>query len=121
MRRTQPAIALFSVLLSAACARADISYFIDTAAGSDLVGDNGPATSAQLANAHGIAIDRQGNLYIADTDNHRIRKITPAGAICTLAGIGHAGAAGDGGPANLALRNSPYGLPVDAGGYAYAA
>jgi serine/threonine-protein kinase len=83
-------------------ARADVSYFIDTAAGSDLVGDNGPAPSAQLANAHGIAMDRQGNLYIADTDTHRVRKITPAGIISTLAGTGHAGSSGDGGLATSA-------------------
>jgi hypothetical protein len=80
MRRIQPANALALLLITTA-ARADVSYFIDTAAGSDLVGDNGPATSAQLVNAHGIAVDRQGNIYIADTDNHRIRKITPAGTI----------------------------------------
>src|SRR5947199_9421684 len=110
MRRTSPAIALGLVLGAAALARADVSYFIDTAAGSDLVGDNGPATSAQLANAHGIAIDRQGNLYISDTDSHRIRKITPGGMISTLAGNGHAGPAGAGRLASPALVDSPFGL-----------
>jgi uncharacterized protein (TIGR03437 family) len=105
----------------AAPARPDVSYFIDTAAGSDLVGDNGPATSAQLANAHGIALDRQGNLYLADTDNHRIRKITPAGIISTLAGTGHAGSSGDGGLATSAQLNSPYGLAADAAGNIYVA
>src|SRR5437588_6527693 len=106
MTRLEPTIALTLVLMVSAPARADLSYVIDTAAGSDLVGDNGPATSAQLANAHGIAIDRQGNLYISDTDSHRIRKITPGGIISTLAGNGHAGSAGDGGLASLALLNS---------------
>src|SRR5438477_13006731 len=119
MRRVHPAIALVLALMSSAPARADVTYFIDTAAGSDLVGDNGPATSSQLANAHGIAMDRQGNLYIADTDNHRIRKITPAGIICTLAGNGHPGASGDGGPANLAMLNAPYGLAADPTGNLY--
>jgi uncharacterized protein (TIGR03437 family) len=102
-------------------ARADVSYSIDTIAGSDLVGDNGPATAAQIANVHGIALDRQGNLYIADTDNHRVRKITPAGTISTLAGTGHAGAAGDGGLATNAQLNSPYGLTADAAGNIYVA
>src|SRR5947209_906516 len=116
MRRAYPVIALAAGLMASAPARADVAYLIDTAAGSDLVGDGGPAASAQLSNAHGIATDRQGNLYIADTDNHRIRKITPAGAISTLAGNGHPGNFGDGGPANLAQLNSPYGLAVDAAG-----
>jgi uncharacterized protein (TIGR03437 family) len=119
MTRSWLAIALPLTLICAA-ARADVTWFIDTAAGSDLVGDGGPATSAQLANAHGIAIDRQGSIYIADTDNHRIRKIT-AGVISTLAGNGHAGSSGDGGPAALALLNSPYGLAVDPAGNLYVA
>src|SRR6516164_8457203 len=121
MRREVQAIALVSVLAASTYLRADVAYFIDTAAGSDLVGDNGPAVSAQLANARGIAVDRQGNIYIADTDNHRIRKVTPAGIISTLAGNGHAGSSGDGGPASLAMLNSPYGLAIDAAGNLYVA
>ena len=79
MRGAYRIIALAAGLIGYAPAHADVAYLIDTAAGSDLVGDGGAAASAQLSNAHGIVVDRQGNLYIADTDNHRIRKITPAG------------------------------------------
>src|SRR5579885_2714924 len=53
---------------------ADMSYKIDTIAGSDYVGDNGAATSALLFQADGIAADSQGNLYVSDAANHRIRK-----------------------------------------------
>src|SRR5579872_4864121 len=116
-----PAIVFAGLLIAAGPACPDITYGIDTFAGSDLVGDNGPATSAQLRNAHGLALDRQGNLYIADTDNHRVRKISAAGVISTLAGNGHAGFAGDGGPASLSLLNSPYGLAVDPAGNVYIA
>jgi uncharacterized protein (TIGR03437 family) len=116
MRHVYPIIALAARLMTSVAGRADVAYLIDTAAGSDVVGDGGPAISAQLSNARGIATDRLGNLYIADTDNHRIRKITPAGVISTLAGNGHPGSFGDGGPAGLAQLTSPYGLAVDAAG-----
>src|SRR5690242_4075900 len=121
MIRLQPAYGLLLLLLAACPARPDVTYLIDTAAGSDLVGDNGPAVSAQLTNARGIAVDRQGYLYIADTDNHRIRKITPAGIISTLAGTGHPGYSGDGGRADMAQLDSPYGLAVDNSGNVYVA
>ena len=121
MIRLYPAYTLAMLLLAAFPARSDVAYLIDTAAGSDLVGDNGPATSAQLTNARGLAFDRQGNLYVADTDNHRIRKISSSGTISTLAGTGHPGFSGDLGPANVAQLNSPYGLAADAAGNVYVA
>ena len=101
MRPSAPIYVLAAVLTATTPALSDVSYLIDTFAGSDLVGDGAAATSAQLGNTRGIATDRQGNLYISDTDNHRVRKITPAGIISTLAGNGHAGFSGDGGPASL--------------------
>jgi uncharacterized protein (TIGR03437 family) len=122
MFRPYPAYGLVLLLLAASPARADdITYLIDTAAGSDLVGDNGPALAAQIGNARGIALDRQGNLYIADTDNHRVRKIAPTGIISTIAGTGHAGFSGDAGPGNLAQLNAPYGLAMDDAGNVYVA
>src|SRR5579871_3569852 len=62
-------------------------------------GDNGAATSAQFNYIQGVAADRSGNVYISDSKNSRIRKVTPAGVITTVAGTGAFGLAGDGGPA----------------------
>lgn len=71
-------------------------------------GDGGPATSASLNRPVGLAVDRAGNLYIAERDAHRIRKVTPAGVITTLAGTGVAGFSGDGGAAAGASLNMPH-------------
>src|SRR5215471_11199084 len=84
-------------------------YRVETVAGSNDPGDGGPAIAAQLGAIQGIAVDRSGNIYLSDTDNHRIRKVTPGGAISTLAGTGVAGYSGDGGPAAKAQLNLPYG------------
>src|SRR5690348_16500614 len=66
-------------------------------------GDGGLATAAQLDSPMGLAVDASGNLYISDTHNQRIRKITAStGIITTIAGIGTAGFSGDGGPAEAA-------------------
>lgn len=65
-------------------------------------GDNGLATSAQLATPHGVAVDGSGNLFIADTQNARIRKVSADGVITTVAGYGSFGFGGDGGPATAA-------------------
>jgi uncharacterized protein (TIGR03437 family) len=97
------------------------SYTIATFAGSDWVGDNGPAVSALLFQAEGIAVDLAGNIYISDAGNHRVRKVSPAGGITTLAGTGVAGFAGDGGPAASAQLNAPYGLALDGLGNLYIA
>ncbi len=59
------------------------TYGIDTLAGSSWVGDGGPATSAILLQPEGLAADVNGNLYIADSVDHRVRKITPDGVIHT--------------------------------------
>jgi trimeric autotransporter adhesin len=83
-------------------------------------GDNGPATSALLNQPTGIAVDSAGNLYIADTKNNRIRKVTGT-TITTYAGDGNLGAAGDGGRAVIAHLNSPRGLALDAAGNLYLA
>jgi uncharacterized protein (TIGR03437 family) len=95
---------------------------ITTFAGSgDLgfAGDGGPATSASFSHPQGIAFDKAGNLFISDNGNHRIRKVTPAGIITTVAGNGTAAFSGDGGPATNASLNSPVGLAFDASGNLY--
>ncbi|MGB7720244.1 MAG: hypothetical protein WBL65_10115 [Bryobacteraceae bacterium] len=102
-------------------AAAPATYRIETVAGSANMGDGGPATSAQISTIQGIAIDRWGNLYLSDTGNHRVRKISTSGFITTLAGTGVAGFSGDGGPATAAQLNLPYGLAADLAGYVYVA
>ena len=79
-------------------------------------GDGGPATDAELWDPHGIATDASGNIYIADTDNNVVRKVSPSGTITTFAGTGWGGYGGDGGPATAAGLNSPYDLAVDPSG-----
>ncbi len=76
-------------------------------------GDGGVATLAALNNPYGIAVDDSGNVYIADTDNNRIRKVDSSGIITTVAGNGTAGYSGDGGLATSAELNYPYGVAVD--------
>jgi uncharacterized protein (TIGR03437 family) len=83
-------------------------------------GDNGPATSAQLNNPYGVAADSAGNLYIADTGNSRVRKVS-GGVITTVAGNGTAGFGGDNGPATSAQLNNPYVVAMDSAGNLYIA
>jgi uncharacterized protein (TIGR03437 family) len=84
-------------------------------------GDGGPATSAAIDSPSGLAVDASGNLYFADGSSQRIRKVTPAGIISTVAGIGVVGYSGDGGLAtNAALALNGYGtVAVDASGNLY--
>jgi sugar lactone lactonase YvrE len=95
---------------------------ITTVAGSGIggfAGDGGDARSAQLFWPKDVALDADGNLYVADTANHAIRKISSAGIITTVAGTGVAGFSGDGGPATLARLNLPSGVAVDNRGNLY--
>ena len=96
-------------------------YRIETVAGSNLIGDNGPATAAQISSIQGIALDRFGNLYLSDTDNHRVRRVSTSGVITTVAGTGTAGFSGDGGPATAAQLNLPYSVAVDSNGSLFIA
>ena len=95
-------------------------YRVETVAGSARIGDGGPALAAQFSTIQGVAIDRFGVLYIADTDHHRIRKVA-GGLVTTVAGTGIAGFSGDGGSASAAQLNLPYGVAVDQTGNLYAA
>jgi sugar lactone lactonase YvrE len=97
---------------------------VTTAAGNGtngFSGDGGPATSAQFTSIAGIAIDADDNLLLADMTNNRIRIVTRAGIIRTIAGNGDPGYTGDGGPAVFASLNFPRGVAVDAGGNIYIA
>lgn len=83
-------------------------------------GDGGVATSAQLKNPEDVAVLANGDIYIADTANHAIRKVIAAtGTITTIAGTGSPGSSGDGGPATAAKLNSPRGIQVASNGDVY--
>jgi uncharacterized protein (TIGR03437 family) len=84
-------------------------------------GDGGPATQASLDQPAGLGLDRQGNLYIADSYNERIRKVTPQGIISTVAGNGVEDFSGDGGPAIRAALDTPSAVIADAAGNLYIA
>ena len=86
---------------------------------------DGPGNGAQFNRPSGITIDKGGNLYVADSDNHRIRKITPAGEVSTFAGSGEKDGARKGGyadgPGNVARFFSPSDIAIDKGGNLYVA
>jgi len=104
--------------------RIDSSGMITTVAGTGeggYSGDGGPAGTAQLNSPSGVAVDGSGNVYIADTQNHRIRRVDATGMIVTIAGTGESGYSGDGGPAVAARLNAPSGVAVDGSGNLYIA
>jgi len=88
---------------------------------SGFSGDNGPATAAAVFDPFGVAVDAAGNVYIADTDNSRIRKVSLSGTITTIAGNGRNNYTGDGGLATNASMYFPRGVAVDAAGNVYVA
>ncbi|MGA2739646.1 MAG: hypothetical protein ABSG65_19680 [Bryobacteraceae bacterium] len=96
---------------------------IQIVAGNGTAGDAGAGNTAwgELYQPQGVALDSAGNLYIADTQNHRIRVLAPGGAISTVAGTGTAGFGGDGGAATAAQLNAPSEVAVDAVGNIYIA
>jgi len=79
-------------------------------------GDGGPAPSASLNFPAGVVVDASGNLFIADQENNRIRKVSTSGIITTVAGNGSQDFYGDGGPAISAALSNPQGVAVDASG-----
>ena len=79
-------------------------------------GDGGAATNASLSNPSGVAVDTQGNIFIVDQGNHRIRKVDTNGIISTVAGTGNQIFFGDGGPATNANLNFPCAVAVKAYG-----
>jgi uncharacterized protein (TIGR03437 family) len=94
-----------------------VAGFLGTVPGA---GDGGKATDAHIS-PWGIAVDRSGNLYIAEQNSYRVRKVTPDGIISTVAGIGQPGTQGEGGPAPLAGLMSPTRVAVDTAGNLYIA
>ena len=102
----------------------DLQGTISTVAGTGdqgHSGDGGPATEARLNRPRGIAVDTAGNLYIADANNHKVRRVDPNGTITTVAGTGDEGYSGDGGLATEARLNEPYAVAVDSFGDIYIA
>jgi hypothetical protein len=98
---------------------------ITTVAGNGVqgfAGDNGPATAAELDSPAGLALDPSGDLFIADSHNHRVREVAAAtGVIATIAGTGAPGFSGDGGPAKSAQLDLPTALAFEAKGNLYVA
>jgi len=92
---------------------------IQTVAGNGVCGYSGdgiPATSSQLSFPRGVAVDAAGNMYIADTNNARVRKVDLNGNISTIAGDGNQNFSGDGGPATAAEVYDPWSIAVDGAG-----
>jgi sugar lactone lactonase YvrE len=104
-------------------ASAGIISSVAGAAGScGYTGDGGPATSATLNAPYGVAVDRTGNVFIADATNCVVRKVSSSNVqISTVAGTGSCGYSGDGGLANSAQINQPYGVAVDSLGNIFIA
>lgn len=106
---------LLGSILAAVAAESSISNFAGTGV-KGFSGDGGPATEAQLSFPTGIARGPDGALYVCDTLNHRIRKVTRDGKISIVAGTGNPGWSGDGGPATAAKLHEPYEVRFDSTG-----
>jgi sugar lactone lactonase YvrE len=83
---------------------------------ADFDGDGGPARAARLRGPMALAVDADGNIYVADADDHRVRKINVDGTITTVAGTGSPGSGNQGDPASQVELNAPSGVAIDAAG-----
>jgi len=102
--------------------RVDTNGIITTVAGTGqqgYSGDGGPATKAKLDLPLGVVFDAAGNMYIADENNSRIRKVDANGIITTVGGTGELGCAGNGGPATAAQMQNPHGIGFGPDGALY--
>jgi sugar lactone lactonase YvrE len=99
--------------------KVDTAGIITTVAGNGTAGfggDNGPAVNAQLHQPISVAVDSAGNLFVADQENLRVRKIDTSGIITTVAGTGNRGFTGDNGPATAANLDGPDAVALDRSG-----
>ncbi len=111
---------LFSVFLAVTCNHIYAQAVTTIAGAAGVAGvQDGAGSTARFNSPHGIACDRQGNIYIADRYNHRIRKINPAGTVSTIAGTGVIG--GTDGPGSSATFNEPWAVACDTAGNIYVA
>jgi streptogramin lyase len=121
-RELQIGLIFILFLLAGFAAFAEPQQIITNFAGTGIKGfggDGGAASEAQLNGPNGIVRGPDGALYICDTGNQRIRKVTRDGRITTVAGTGEAGWSGDGGPATKAKLNEPYEVRFDSAGNLY--
>lgn len=102
-----------AILLASCWVAAASTPTVTTVAGG-FIGDGLPATSASLAAPWGVVRDSKGNVYITDTNNCRVRRVSASGVISTIAGTGICGYGGDGGPARSALISDVSGIAIDA-------
>src|SRR5580692_10614489 len=100
---------LLPLFASASASAQTISTFAGTGS-PGFFGDGGPANQALINNVTGLAADGAGNIYLADQNNNRIRKVDVHGVITTFAGSQNAGFFGDQGPATSAQLNTPTGV-----------
>lgn len=118
LRSSIRTLTVAGLALAAAAIHAQ-TYKIATIAKYGDNGDSGRATEASLFFPRGVAVARDGNVYVSEGSHHRVRRIAPSGVITTYAGIGVAGFRGDGGPAAEAQLNLPTDLAVDQRGNLY--
>lgn len=117
----------FADIFNSSIRKIDSNGIISTVAGAGepfqggYSGDGGPATSAELDFPNGLAFDKAGNMYIADTGNNCIRKVDTTGTITTVVGKGVRGFSGNGRTARFALLSSPNAIAFDAAGNMYIA